>query len=212
MRRRRNRGPPTTPADTHGVGRAEAEQAFFNEPLLVVPDLRHSREESRYHALRATDERRLLHITFTLRAAGTLIREGRGHVLIAIADGITARTGCCRATLPATAYWPAGTSSQVTVTCSMATPVVSAKSRLRPSTTSLRFSEPPGAEDFTWMNGTMLPDGCGPSPCPAKRATGGAILHPRPRLLASSGPCQAPRFQSVSDSPGHACYSAALPS
>lgn len=60
--------------DKHGVSQAEAEQAFFNQPLLVVPDPKHSRHESRYHALGITDSGRRLHITFTLRSAGTLIR------------------------------------------------------------------------------------------------------------------------------------------
>jgi len=60
--------------DKHGVTQAEAEQAFFNEPLLLVADVKHGRQEPRYHALSRTDEDRLLHITFTLRAAGTLIR------------------------------------------------------------------------------------------------------------------------------------------
>lgn len=61
-------------ADKHSVSQAQAEQVFFNEPLLLVPDLKHSQQEPRYHALGTTDEGRLLHITFTLRAAGTLIR------------------------------------------------------------------------------------------------------------------------------------------
>ena len=61
-------------ADKQGVTQAEAEQAFFNELLLLVPDVKHSRQEPRYHALSRTDGGRLLHITFTLRAAGNLIR------------------------------------------------------------------------------------------------------------------------------------------
>jgi uncharacterized DUF497 family protein len=61
-------------ADKHSVSQAEAEQTFFNEPLLLMPDLKHSHQEPRYHALGATDDERLLHITFTLRAAGSLIR------------------------------------------------------------------------------------------------------------------------------------------
>ena len=62
-------------AEKHGVSQAEAERIFFNEPLLVLPDLKHSsHNEVRYHALGTTDEHRLLHITFTLRASGTLIR------------------------------------------------------------------------------------------------------------------------------------------
>jgi uncharacterized DUF497 family protein len=60
--------------DKHGVSQIEAEQVFFNEPLLVLEDLRHSLEESRFHALGRTDEGRLLHVTFTLRGAGTRIR------------------------------------------------------------------------------------------------------------------------------------------
>jgi len=60
--------------DKHGVSQLEAEQAFFNQPLLVVPDSKHSAGEVRYHALGKTDEGRMLHITFTLRADGSLIR------------------------------------------------------------------------------------------------------------------------------------------
>ena len=61
-------------ADKHGVSQAEAECIFFNEPFLVLPDPKHSQQEPRYHALGRTDASRLLHITFTLRASGTLIR------------------------------------------------------------------------------------------------------------------------------------------
>ena len=60
--------------DKHGVSMAEAEQVFFNAPLLVVDDLAHSQSEPRLHALGMTDEGRRLHITFTLRRAGELIR------------------------------------------------------------------------------------------------------------------------------------------
>lgn len=61
-------------ADKHDVRQSEAEQVFFNKPLLVLADDRHSRDEPRYHLLGSTDDNRLLHITFTLRAGGTLIR------------------------------------------------------------------------------------------------------------------------------------------
>jgi uncharacterized protein len=61
-------------ADKHDVSQAEAEQLFFNEPLLVVEDVRHSDEEARFHALGRTDSNRLLHVTFTLRAGKSLIR------------------------------------------------------------------------------------------------------------------------------------------
>ena len=58
----------------HDVSQPEAEQVFFKDPLLVVPDVKHSAAEVRFHALGHTDEGRLLHITFTLREGGTLIR------------------------------------------------------------------------------------------------------------------------------------------
>ena len=61
-------------ADKHGVTQAEAEQVFFNEPLLVTADARHSARESRFHALGRTDAGRLLHVTFTLRHQGTRLR------------------------------------------------------------------------------------------------------------------------------------------
>jgi len=60
--------------EKHGVGQAEAEQVFFNEPLLVVADDRHSTEEARFHALGHNESGRLLHITFTLRQGSRLIR------------------------------------------------------------------------------------------------------------------------------------------
>ena len=60
--------------EQHGVSMAEAEQVFFNSPLLVLPDPRHSGAELRFHALGKTNEGRRLHITFTLIAAGQFIR------------------------------------------------------------------------------------------------------------------------------------------
>ncbi|MFW6350587.1 MAG: BrnT family toxin, partial [Thiohalospira sp.] len=60
--------------DKHGVSQGEAESIFFRTPLLIVPDPRNSQNESRYHALGTTTEGRRLHVTFTLRAEGTLIR------------------------------------------------------------------------------------------------------------------------------------------
>jgi uncharacterized DUF497 family protein len=60
--------------DKHDVSMAEAEQVFFNTPLLVLEDGRHSRHELRFHALGKTDNVRLLHITFTLRDASKKIR------------------------------------------------------------------------------------------------------------------------------------------
>lgn len=61
-------------ADKHGVSQLEAEQVFFSEPLLVVEDRRHSDLEPRWHALGQSFQQRLLHVTFTLRQEGRLIR------------------------------------------------------------------------------------------------------------------------------------------
>ena len=61
-------------ADRHGVTQAEAEQVFFNDPLLLLADDRHSGTEPRFHALGRTDDGRRLHLAFTLRAEGRLIR------------------------------------------------------------------------------------------------------------------------------------------
>jgi uncharacterized protein len=60
--------------DKHGVSQAEAEQAFFNEPLLILEDIGHSSRETRLHALGNTDAGRPLHMSFTLRGSGKLIR------------------------------------------------------------------------------------------------------------------------------------------
>ena len=58
----------------HGVSQAEAEQVFFNQPLIILEDGRHSRHEQRFNAMGITEDARWLHITFTLRNVGTLIR------------------------------------------------------------------------------------------------------------------------------------------
>ena len=52
-------------ADKHDVSQAEAEQVFFNTPLLVSGDGKHSQDEPRWHALGRTDDDRRLHITIT---------------------------------------------------------------------------------------------------------------------------------------------------
>jgi len=60
--------------EKHGVSQSEAEQVFFDQRLLVVADPSHSAGESRFHALGITIDGRRLHVTFTLRVDGTLIR------------------------------------------------------------------------------------------------------------------------------------------
>lgn len=60
--------------ERHGVTKAETEQVFFDPVVLIVPDIKHSTTESRFHALGISEDQRYLHITFTLRAKATLIR------------------------------------------------------------------------------------------------------------------------------------------
>ena len=60
--------------EKHGVSMAEAEQVFFNAPLLPLKDGAHNQAEPRFHALGKTSQGRALHITFTVRQSGLLIR------------------------------------------------------------------------------------------------------------------------------------------
>lgn len=60
--------------EKHGVSTAESEQVFFNAPLLMLSDVKHSATEPRIHALGKTHQGRLLHIAFTLRDSGEKIR------------------------------------------------------------------------------------------------------------------------------------------
>ena len=58
--------------EKHAVTPMESEQAFFNRPLIVADDAKHSQGEQRYYALGQTDAGRLLFLAFTIRR--TLIR------------------------------------------------------------------------------------------------------------------------------------------
>jgi len=51
----------------HHVTYSECEQIFFNRPLLVADDIRHSEEGNRFYALGQTDGMRMLFVVFTLR-------------------------------------------------------------------------------------------------------------------------------------------------
>lgn len=51
----------------HDVLPAECEQVFFNEPLLLFEDIKHSCEEKRIYVLGKTDDARALFIVFTIR-------------------------------------------------------------------------------------------------------------------------------------------------
>ena len=51
----------------HRVSPVECEQVFFNEPLIILDDPKHSALEKRYAAFSRTDTERLLVIIFTKR-------------------------------------------------------------------------------------------------------------------------------------------------
>ncbi len=51
----------------HRVSNAECEELFFNTPLVVMDDRKHSIEEIRYFALGQTNLNRRLFVAFTIR-------------------------------------------------------------------------------------------------------------------------------------------------
>lgn len=53
--------------ERHQVTPEEAEDVFFNEPLVVRSDIRHSKREKRYYALGQTSGGRTLFVAFTIR-------------------------------------------------------------------------------------------------------------------------------------------------
>ncbi|MCX6620825.1 MAG: BrnT family toxin [Acidobacteria bacterium] len=53
--------------ERHQVTPEEAEAVFFNEPLVVRADVRHSKQERRYYALGQTSGGRYLFVAFTIR-------------------------------------------------------------------------------------------------------------------------------------------------
>ena len=52
---------------THRVSKKECEQAFFNLPVTVFDDTRHSNDEKRWYLLGKTDLNRHLFVVFTMR-------------------------------------------------------------------------------------------------------------------------------------------------
>ena len=51
----------------HNVLWVECEEVFFNEPLIIVEDEKHSNKEKRYYTLGKTNDNRKLFIVFTIR-------------------------------------------------------------------------------------------------------------------------------------------------
>jgi uncharacterized DUF497 family protein len=64
--------------ELHRVPFWEAEEIFFNEPLVIMADREHSGQESRYLALGQTDSGRLLFISFTVRRSLVRVISARG--------------------------------------------------------------------------------------------------------------------------------------
>lgn len=52
---------------THQVLDGECEEVFFNTPLIVADDKKHSDIEKRYYVLGRTDQNRFLFVAFTIR-------------------------------------------------------------------------------------------------------------------------------------------------
>jgi uncharacterized DUF497 family protein len=61
-------------ADKHGVSKLEAEQVFFNKPLIVIVDIKHSAGEKRFHGLGRSNAGRMLQLTFTLHQQDTRLQ------------------------------------------------------------------------------------------------------------------------------------------
>ena len=58
----------------HDVEPIEAEQVFDDEFVMFLKDVHHSEKEERFQAVGQTKEGRRLHVSFTLRKNGTVIR------------------------------------------------------------------------------------------------------------------------------------------
>ncbi len=53
--------------EKHKIRAFECEQVFFNRPVVVSDDERHSQDERRYYALGKTDTDRMLFLVLTMR-------------------------------------------------------------------------------------------------------------------------------------------------
>ena len=53
--------------EKHQVSSAECEEIFFNQPLILADDKKHSRTEKRHFALGKTNGGRRLFVVFTIR-------------------------------------------------------------------------------------------------------------------------------------------------
>ena len=51
----------------HNISTNECEEIFFNQPLVITDDVKHSVSERRFYSLGKTDRERKLFIAFTVR-------------------------------------------------------------------------------------------------------------------------------------------------
>jgi uncharacterized protein len=68
--------------DKHDVSAGECEQLFFNKPLFVKHDKKHSKFENRYYALGRTNADRLLFAVFTVRMEKIRIISARDMTVL----------------------------------------------------------------------------------------------------------------------------------
>jgi uncharacterized DUF497 family protein len=62
---------------SHRVTQAESEEVFFNLPVFVLEDAKHSVRERRYNVLGRTNADRLLSVIFTIRGHRVRIISAR---------------------------------------------------------------------------------------------------------------------------------------
>lgn len=62
---------------SHKVAPHECEEIFYNQPLIVATDPKHSQHEKRYFALGRTDRDRNLFVAFTLRKGKVRVISAR---------------------------------------------------------------------------------------------------------------------------------------
>jgi len=72
--------------ERHGVSRAESEEVFFNRPVLLAEDAKHSTRERYYNLLGSSNGGRRLSVIFTVRqdlvrviSARPMSRKERSH-------------------------------------------------------------------------------------------------------------------------------------
>jgi uncharacterized DUF497 family protein len=61
----------------HAVTPTECEQVFFNVPIIVGDDVKHSESENRFYVLGQTDAGRLLFLVFTVRSEKARVISAR---------------------------------------------------------------------------------------------------------------------------------------